>query len=50
MSDQSQPPSGTKFQQAMVDQKPRYENKVVTSRKLGIIRKDLRTRKKTRFL
>lgn len=42
--------SGTKFSQAMVDQRPRYDNrKAVYSRKLKVMRPTLK-RKKVKFL
>lgn len=42
--------SACNFKQAMVDQRPVYENKVVHSRKLKIIRKDLRTGRKVKWI
>lgn len=42
-------PSGTKFPQAMVSQIPKFDNKIVYSRKMKIHRPTKR-RKKERFL
>lgn len=42
--------SGCQFPQNMVNQMPKYDNRVVESRKLKIIRQDLRTRKKQKFI
>lgn len=52
MNPQPNKPTHTarQFKQAMVDERPRYDNKIVQSRTLPIIRKDLRTGRKPRWI